>query len=756
MAEEFVLQGRLLRPADVADIRGLMVAHPEWHRTQISRELCRRWQWQDEVGRDKDMACRTLLLKLERRGLLQLPARRGPSVNHRRGRTFEPVLHDTRPIEGTLRDLTPIGLRVADQGIDRGLWETLLRGYHYLGLKTRVGQSIGYLAFDRQGRTVAALLFGAAAWKVADRDAFIGWNVQQRRRHLHLVANNMRFLIPPWVRVPQLASHVLALAGGRVSLDWQRKYGHRLELLETFVEQRRFTGTCYQAANWLRVGETTGRTRNDVHTSIATPIKSVMVYPLRPDFRRHLLEAWTTMTLTEALLRLCQRLDGCFPQRRTLDRATALLVAGLLCCGRKWVTRINSVRNREQVDWTADYRVFSRSPWQAADLFTPAIEATLPYFATGPIRLAGDETRARRGGRKVTRSRWTRDPLSPPFHVNFMKGIRFMQFSALLPLPATHHVDARSIPISFEPVDRPAKPGRMATAAQKAEYKRLCQEQSLGKQAWAQLLEVRRKYDAAGASGRLLLVALDGGFCNRACFRPTHERIVLVARARKDAVLCHPARNPTQPNRVYSKDTFTPESIRQDETRPYQTTLVFFGGHYREVRYKEVTDVLWRTGAGRKRLRLIVVAPTPYQLSPGMRRYYHHPAYLLVTDEGVVPIQDVLQCYFDRWQIEVNHRDEKQHIGVVDAQVWNDRSVDRLPAFMVASYAFLMLASLQAFGPTRTQDYLQPPKWQKGPRRRPSCLDLLAKLREEARDNPACYGPLGFTPDLERILFRAA
>jgi hypothetical protein len=462
------------------------------------------------------------------------------------------------------------------------------------------------------------------------------------------------------------------------------------------------------------------------------------------------------MTLTEALLGLCQRLDHCFPQRRTLHRATSLLLAGLLCCGRKWVTRINCVRHREQVDWSADYRVFSRSPWNAADLFVPVIEQSLPFSGTGPIRLAGDETRARRGGLHVKRSRWTRDPLSPPFHVNFMKGIRFMQFSTLLPFADTHHVDARSLPISFEPVDRPSKPGRQATAEQKAEYKRLCQEQSLGKQAWAQLLDVRQKYDAAGAATRLLLVGLDGGFCNRSCFRPTHERIVLVARARKDAVLCYPANDPAQPNRVYGKDTFTPESVRLDETRPYATTQVFFGGRYREVRYKQITGVLWRTGAGPKRLRLIVVAPTPYQLSPGTPRYYRQPAYLLVTDDNTVALGDILQCYFDRWQIEVNHRDEKQHIGMVDAQVWNDHAVDRLPAFMVAAYAFLLLASLQAFGPARTNDYLQPPKWQRQHRRRPSCLDLLTKLREEARDYPACYASLGFTPDLERILFRAA
>lgn len=462
------------------------------------------------------------------------------------------------------------------------------------------------------------------------------------------------------------------------------------------------------------------------------------------------------LTLTNALLDLCRRLDDCFPQQRTRERATSLLLAGLLCCGRKWVTRLNCVRNREQVDWSGDYRVFSRSPWKATDLFVPAIAASLPFSGTGPIRVAGDETQARRGGRRVKRSRWIRDPLSPPFHTNFIKGIRFLQFSMLLPFAATHNVDARSIPISFEPVDRPAKPGRNATEAQKMEYKRLCKEKSLGKQAWSQLLDLRQKCDAAGAYHRRLLVALDGSFCNRSCFRPTHDRIVLVARTRRDAVVCYPANDASHPARVYAKDTFTPESVRQDQTRPWQKTNVFFGGQWREVRYKELSSVLWRRGAGRKPLRLIVVAPIPYQLSPGMPRYYREPAYLLVTDTNSILTHDLLQCYFDRWQIEVNHRDEKQHIGIVDAQVWNDKSVDRLPAFMVAAYAFLLLAAIQAFGPTRTDAYLQPPKWQRRHRRRPSCLDLLTKLREEARDNPTLYNQLGFTPNIERILFRAA
>ena len=290
MTDGFVLQGRQLRAEDVEWIRTLMAGHPAWHRTQLSREICRCWEWRDEVGRPKDMACRTLLLKLERRGLLQLPQRRRSSVNHRRGLSFEPVLHDTHPIQGTLADLEPIALSLAERGAERALWQTLIQRYHYLSFTTRVGKSLSYLAFDRQQRPVAALLFGAAAWKVEGRDRYIGWSVEQRCRKLQCLANNMRFLIPPWVRVPHLASHVLARVSRRISQDWQQKYGHGLELLETFVEKPRFAGTCYRAANWVTVGETTGRTRNDVHHAIASPIKSVMVYPLRPDFRRYLQE----------------------------------------------------------------------------------------------------------------------------------------------------------------------------------------------------------------------------------------------------------------------------------------------------------------------------------------------------------------------------------------------------------------------------------------------------------------------------------
>ncbi len=290
MDDAETLQGRLVRPSDIAWIRELLREHPDWHRTQLSREIARAWEWRDATGRLKDMACRTLLLKLERRGDIQLPKRRHASVNHRRGAGFQPVLHDTSPIEVPLAQIRPIRLIQADTPDTRDLWQTLLSAYHYLGFSTRVGQSIRYLAVDRHQRPVGCLLFGSAAWTVAARDTFIGWDPAARKANLHKVLNNMRFLIPPWVRVPHLASHLLGRVADQLPHDWVLKYATPVYLLETFVDTGRFRGTCYKAANWRLVGQSTGRTRNDRYNCIRQPRKAIYVYALDRHFRKRLTE----------------------------------------------------------------------------------------------------------------------------------------------------------------------------------------------------------------------------------------------------------------------------------------------------------------------------------------------------------------------------------------------------------------------------------------------------------------------------------
>jgi hypothetical protein len=289
MAEVMVIQGRELHAEDTGLIRSLLAEHGDWRRTRISEELCRRWDWRNGQGRFKDMAARTLLLKLERAGLIQLPKRRGPSSNGSRNRTPPLVAHATDSIRCALRDLRPLTVSIVEPGsADLRLFNCLLSRYHYLGHRNTVGENIRYLVRDCTGRPVGCALFGSAAWKCAARDAWIGWDRGRREANLGFLTNNTRFLVLPWVTVPHLASHMLATLARRVRADWQAKYGHPVHAMETFVESDRFKGTCYRAANWLRLGSTQGRTRNDRNHCLRATVKDVYLYPLSPDFRREL------------------------------------------------------------------------------------------------------------------------------------------------------------------------------------------------------------------------------------------------------------------------------------------------------------------------------------------------------------------------------------------------------------------------------------------------------------------------------------
>ena len=289
MAASMVIQGREITSAEIGLIRDLMAENRDWGRTRLSEELCRRWDWRNARGRIKDMAARTLLLKLERRGCIELPVRQRPSSNQFRNRQIYVVETATEPIRGCLKDLRPLSVSVVTSGSeDLRVFKGLLGRYHYLGHRNTVGENLGYLVRSRDGRPVACVLFGSAAWKCADRDHYLGWDRSGRERNLSLLTNNTRFLIPPWVEVPHLASHVLSLVARRIRADWQTKYGHPVHALETFVDCSRFKGTCYLAANWLRVGTTRGRTRNDRERQIEAPVKDIYLYPLVADYRKEL------------------------------------------------------------------------------------------------------------------------------------------------------------------------------------------------------------------------------------------------------------------------------------------------------------------------------------------------------------------------------------------------------------------------------------------------------------------------------------
>ncbi len=280
--------GRLFNDGEVDSIRRLITECPGASRAQLSRITCEQLGWRRADGRLKEMSCRVAMLRMQHDGLITLPPPRNTIGNGRayRRRTVraEPELFAVLTPAGALSDLhlEPVARRE-----DSHLWNEYVERYHYLGYQSLPGAQLRYFA-RAGGRIVALLGFGAAAWKTAPRDRFIGWNVKQRRSRLHLIVNNARFLILPWVRSRNLASRLLAIATRRLADDWQHGYGYRPVLLETFVETPRFRGTCYKAANWIHLGQTQGRGKLDVDRTARLPKKSVWVYPLLPDFRRTL------------------------------------------------------------------------------------------------------------------------------------------------------------------------------------------------------------------------------------------------------------------------------------------------------------------------------------------------------------------------------------------------------------------------------------------------------------------------------------
>jgi len=272
-------QGREVTCEGVDFLREWIDQNPQKSRRWMALELCRKWNWRDDRGRLKDFAARSFLMKLEDRKLITLPAVR---AQYRLGR-IERVLprQDGEPILAALADLQPVSLGVVKSGsAEARRWASHLRHDHYLGLRV-IGENLGYLAQDRFGRDLAALLFGAPAWRCAARDRHLGWSEAQRAVGLTQLANNTRFLILPQVRVPHLASHLLGRVARRIDADWRVKYGHGLSWLETFVESGRFAGTCYRAANWCCVGQTRGRGRQDQKRSAQVPVKAVYLYELR-------------------------------------------------------------------------------------------------------------------------------------------------------------------------------------------------------------------------------------------------------------------------------------------------------------------------------------------------------------------------------------------------------------------------------------------------------------------------------------------
>lgn len=279
---------RVVTERDVAFIRALIAAHPQASRRALSQQLCRAWNWVQANGALRDMVCRGLMLQLHRAGLIELPPVRYVPPNPLAERSHPAVVGvDRRPLHLRLAEIQPLQLRQVRRTPDEALFNSLLAQYHYLGYTRPVGEQLKYLVLAR-GRPLACLAWSSAPRHLGSRDRFIGWSVAARRRNIHLLAYNTRFLILPWVNVAHLASHLLGRMARVLSGDWERLYGHPIYFLETFIDPQRFRGTCYLAANWIRLGTTTGRGKDAPTWTRNRSLKDVLGYPLRRDFRQQL------------------------------------------------------------------------------------------------------------------------------------------------------------------------------------------------------------------------------------------------------------------------------------------------------------------------------------------------------------------------------------------------------------------------------------------------------------------------------------
>lgn len=283
-------RGKTFGSREIGEVREVIVAYREKSRRFISREICRRWNWTQPNGVLKDMICRGLLLKLEAQGFIELPPPRRKNSSYRLFESKKPsrVQVDQTPIEGKVWDLRPFELVQVRRTPFEKLYKALIEQYHYLGYTQPVGEHLEYIAWS-QGRPVACLGWSSAPRHIGCRDRYLGWTKEQRLKNLSRVVINTRFLILPWVRVPHLASHLLGLMARRICPDWEEVYQHDVIWLETFVDpERGYQGTCYKAANWIYLGQTTGRGKDDHTHRVNRSQKMVLGYPLRSDFREAL------------------------------------------------------------------------------------------------------------------------------------------------------------------------------------------------------------------------------------------------------------------------------------------------------------------------------------------------------------------------------------------------------------------------------------------------------------------------------------
>ena len=445
------------------------------------------------------------------------------------------------------------------------------------------------------------------------------------------------------------------------------------------------------------------------------------------------------------------------------------MLAHLICPGRHTISGLITTFGKQFRDWSADYSLYAKDRVNGEVIFNQVrreVEALTP--GSRPLCLALDDTILRKTGKTIPGAAWRKDPLGPPFNVNLVWAQRRIQFSAAL---ADENNEVRMIPINFLEASTPRKPGRTAPPQLVRIYKERMKQRNLNALAAATLHQLQRNRACEnGGTAPGLHVVVDGSYTNKRMLRNLAANTTLIGRIRKDAKLS--AKPGTQATlgrrRLYGHDLPTPEQVRQDPAIPWITVRVRASGKWRDFEVKTLSPVRWRA-AGEMDLRLVVIRPVGYRLRAGARKLYTQPAYLICTDPDL-SLQDLLQEYIWRWDIEINHRDEKTILGVGQAQVRNENSVENVPAIAVAAYAMLLIAAIKAYGPRGKPAVIPEAKWRKpGRKHRPSTQDLINELRRELWTKAirpeiftdfmnSAFGytkPLKFEPSLCSTLFAA-
>lgn len=407
------------------------------------------------------------------------------------------------------------------------------------------------------------------------------------------------------------------------------------------------------------------------------------------------------------------------------------MLAQLVGFGRHTISSLLRAQNRHQHDWSADYRFYSQDRFDERAVFglvRQALEKTLP--AQEPLVVAMDDSLLRKTGRKIHGVRYQRDPMSPPFHVNLVRGLRVLQISAALPQGRGL---ARMVPIDFEHAVLPPKPAPKASPREWEEYQQIKAQRNINCVGFERLQSLRQQMDHTGSAQRGLVVSVDGRFTNKTFLTRIPQRTVIIGRIRKDAVVYElPAHQPALGRkRKYGRQLSTPAELLKDDQVAFQTVRAFAAGQVHDFQIKCLKPVVMRLDRAARPVQILVIKPLGYRLTQGGKLLYRQPAFLVCTDPQMA-LEDFLQNFLWRWDIEVNFRDEKNILGVGQAQVRTEASNQNAPALAVAAYALLLMASVQAYGKNGGPDRLLQAKWyQRKDQARATTSELINQLRRE-------------------------